>query len=76
MRGRMSDVPSYAAQVAIGAVMVGGTAGHLVGISQAGRSGGRLPRDIGTQDELKRANERPVGKTRVKKADEEDATSG
>lgn len=39
-------------------------------ISQAGRSGGRLPRDIGTQDELKRANERPAGKTRVKKADE------
>lgn len=41
-------------------------------ISQAGRSGGRLPRDIGTQDELKRANERPAGKTRVKKADEKD----
>ena len=39
-------------------------------VSQAGRSGGRLPRDIGTQDELKRANERPAGKTRVKKADE------
>ncbi|MFT7026841.1 MAG: hypothetical protein ACJAVS_001061 [Paracoccaceae bacterium] len=39
-------------------------------ISQAGRSGGRLPRDIGTKDELKRANERPAGKTRVKKADE------
>ena len=35
MRGRMSDAPSYAAQVAIGAVMVGGTAGHLVGISQS-----------------------------------------
>lgn len=44
-------------------------------ISQAGRSGGRLPRDIGTQDELKRANERPAGKTRVKKADEKDAKS-
>jgi hypothetical protein len=29
-------------------------------ISQAGRSGGRLPRDIGTQDELKRATERPA----------------
>ncbi|MFT6105278.1 MAG: hypothetical protein ACJA1E_001710 [Paracoccaceae bacterium] len=39
-------------------------------ISQSGRSGGRLPRDIGTQDELKRANERPAGKTRVKKSDE------
>jgi hypothetical protein len=44
-------------------------------ISQAGRSGGRLPRDIGTQDELKRANERPAGKTRVKKSDEEDGQS-
>jgi hypothetical protein len=31
-------------------------------ISQAGRSGGRFSRDIGTQDELKRANERPTGK--------------
>lgn len=41
-------------------------------ISQAGRSGGRLPRDIGTQDELKRANERPAGKTRVTKSDEKD----
>ena len=39
-------------------------------ISQAGRSGGRLPRDIGTEDELKRANERPAGITRVKKSDE------
>lgn len=44
-------------------------------ISQAGRSGGRSPRDIGTQDELKRANERPAGKTRVKKADEKDVKS-
>ncbi len=44
-------------------------------ISQAGRSGGRLPRDIGTQDELKRATERPAGKTRVKKADEKDEQS-
>ena len=41
-------------------------------ISQSGRSGGRLSRDIGTQDELKRANERPVGKTRVKKSDEKE----
>ncbi|MDN5568882.1 MAG: hypothetical protein L0G27_09105 [Paracoccus sp. (in: a-proteobacteria)] len=44
-------------------------------ISQAGRSGGRLPRDIGTQDELKRSNERPVGKTRVNKADEQEGPS-
>ena len=41
-------------------------------VSQAGRSGGRLPRDIGTQDELKRATERPAGKTRVNKSDEKD----
>lgn len=39
-------------------------------VSQAGRSGGRLPRDIGTEDELKRAVERPAGKTRVTKSDE------
>ena len=45
-------------------------------ISQAGRSGGRLPRDIGTQDELKRANERPAGKTRVNKSDEKGGRSG
>jgi len=34
-----------------------------------------LPRDIGTQDELKRSNERPAGKTRVKKSDEKDGPS-
>jgi hypothetical protein len=44
-------------------------------VSQAGRSGGRLPRDIGTRDELKRANERPAGKTRVTKSDEKDGQS-
>ncbi len=44
-------------------------------ISQAGRSGGRLPRDIGTQDELKRANERPSGKTRISKSDEKGGQS-
>ncbi len=55
------------------------TSDHALGakgtISQAGRSGGRLPRDIGTQDELKRASERPAGKTRVKKSDEKDGQS-
>jgi hypothetical protein len=40
-------------------------------ISQAGRQGGRLPSDNGTQDGPKRANESPAGKTRVKKSDEE-----
>lgn len=44
-------------------------------VSQAGRSGGRLPRDIGTQDELKRAIERPAGKTRVRKSDEKGGVS-
>ena len=55
------------------------TSDHALGakgtISQAGRSGGRLPRDIGTQDELKRSNERPAGKTRVKKSEEKDGPS-
>ena len=44
-------------------------------ISQSGRDGGRLARDIGTQDELKRAGERPAGATRVKKADEKESGS-
>ena len=44
-------------------------------ISQAGRSGGHLPRDIGTQDELERASERLAGKTRFKKSDERDGPS-
>lgn len=35
-----------------------------------GRAGGRLARDIGTRDELKRATERPGGQTRVTKKDE------
>jgi len=35
-----------------------------------GRAGGRLAREIGTEDELKRAFERPAGKTRVTKTDE------
>ena len=41
-------------------------------ISGQGREGGRLARDIGTRDELKRARERPGGKTRVRKSDEKD----
>jgi len=44
-------------------------------ISQGGREGGRMARDIGTKDELKRAEERPAGATRVKKADEKDGGS-
>jgi len=41
-------------------------------ISQGGRSGGTLARNIGTRDELKRSQERPAGATRVRKSDEED----
>jgi hypothetical protein len=39
--------------------------------SHSGRDGGRLARRIGTEDELKRAGERPAGKTRVHKSDEQ-----
>lgn len=41
-------------------------------VSHGGRAGGRLARDVGTKDELKRAYERPAGATRVTKADEEE----
>lgn len=41
-------------------------------VSGQGRAGGRLARDIATRDELKRAGERPAGKTRVRKSDEAD----
>lgn len=44
-------------------------------ISGQGRSGGRLARNIGTRDELKRAHERPAGATRVRKSDEHDSES-
>ena len=40
-----------------------------------GRAGGRLARDVGTQDEMKRSFERPAGATRVTKSDE-DANKG
>ena len=46
------------------------------GVSQGGRQGGRLARDIGTQDELKRVTERPAGATRVTKSDERDDEDG
>jgi hypothetical protein len=42
-------------------------------ISQQGREGGRLQRKIASRDELKRATERPAGRTGVKKSDEEGA---
>ena len=46
-----------------------GTAGE---ISHGGREGGRLARQVGSKDELKRANERPAGATRVTKSMEEE----
>lgn len=41
-------------------------------IAQGGRNGGRLPRQVGTKDELKRAYERPAGVTRVTKSMEKE----
>ncbi|RED13748.1 hypothetical protein [Pontivivens insulae] len=41
-------------------------------VSQGGRDGGRLAREIGTEDELKRAKERPASATRVTKANEQE----
>lgn len=38
-------------------------------VSLQGRSGGNLQRDIASEDERKRAFERPAGKTRVTKED-------
>lgn len=43
-----------------------------VGVS-GGRSGGNVNREVGTRDHLKRAFERPAGKTRVEKRHEKDA---
>ncbi|WP_424928797.1 hypothetical protein [Amaricoccus tamworthensis] len=40
-------------------------------ISGQGREGGSLARKIGTEDEMKRAFERPAGSTRVTKSDED-----
>lgn len=40
--------------------------------AEGGRAGGNLARDVGTRDTLKRAFERPAGKTRVRKSDEKD----
>ena len=41
-------------------------------VSGQGREGGRLAREIGTRDELKRSRERPGGKTRVRKSNEQE----
>ena len=40
MRGRMSDAPSYAAPVAIGAAMIGGTVAQVVSSDVAGFAAG------------------------------------
>ncbi len=44
--------------------------GERGAVGEQGRAGGRLAREIGTEDELKRAFERPAGKTRVTKTGE------
>lgn len=41
-------------------------------ISQGGRTGGRLAREVATEDEKKRAMERPAGATRVTKSNEQE----
>ncbi|OIQ25024.1 MAG: hypothetical protein BM562_17550 [Alphaproteobacteria bacterium MedPE-SWcel] len=41
-------------------------------VSHGGRSGGRLAREIATEDEEKRARERPAGATRVTKSNEQE----
>ena len=43
--------------------------------SHGGRDGGNLARTIGSEDEEKRAEDRPAGKTRVRKADEDKPTT-
>ncbi|SIO31043.1 hypothetical protein SAMN05444722_1357 [Rhodovulum sp. ES.010] len=40
-------------------------------ISEQGRAGGDLARVIGSEDEKKRAEEKPAGATRKRKSDEE-----
>lgn len=40
--------------------------------SGAGRSGGRLARDIGTRDEKERADKRPACATRVRESEKEE----
>lgn len=60
-RNRSKDGRNEAQEIAESA-----EAGHL------GRAGGRLARQVGTKDELKRAFEQPAGVTRVRKSDEKD----
>lgn len=47
--------------------------GEAGAVGQQGRKGGNLQRDIATEDELRRATERPAGKTRVTKSNEKGA---
>ena len=41
-------------------------------VSQSGRKGGDIARNVGTKDELKRAYERPAGPTRVSRTKEQE----
>lgn len=46
--------------------------GEKGSVSRGGRTGGRLAREIGSEDEEKRAKERPAGATRVRKSYEQE----
>lgn len=61
--GKQADASSRGAQKS-------SLAADLGPVSGQGRSGGRLARKIATEDELKRAFERPAGATRPRKSDE------
>ncbi|MFY1707457.1 hypothetical protein [Tritonibacter scottomollicae] len=41
-------------------------------VSHGGRNGGRLAREVASEDEEKRAKERPAGATRVTKSNEQE----
>ncbi|KIC34680.1 hypothetical protein [Leisingera sp. ANG-S5] len=49
-----------------------GILGEKGSVSHGGRTGGRLAREIGSEDEEKRAKERPAGATRVRKSNEQE----
>ena len=62
-------MPQAAPDQAAKGELVVGAAGAALAMTEDGLE----PRDIGTQDSLKRSSERPAGQTRVKEADEKDA---
>jgi NADPH-dependent curcumin reductase len=52
MHGRISDAPSYAAPVAVGEVMEGGTVGQVVSSHVAGFSAGDRVIRVGPAQEI------------------------